>query len=141
MESEVLDENPVVENMVIGAASTSSLFAESASSSTEHESTYYYNRKGQLMINGYKFIRGMVNGNSNTIYWRCAQSKKFKCNARVKSKGKVIVAQNVLHNHDPRRETAFSAIVWNANEASDDWIMQLKPSLFSSTNEMTSYHQ
>lgn len=133
IESEILEENPVVGNMVIEAASTSSSLAEAASLSAEQESTYYYNRKGQLMINGYKFIRGMVNGNSNTIYWRCGQSKKFKCNARVKSKGKLIVAQNVVHNHDPRRETAFSAIVWDASEASDDWNIQLKPNLFSTT--------
>lgn len=107
-------------NMDVGATGTSSSFADAVSSSAQQESTYYYNRKGQLMINGYKFIRGMVNGNSNTIYWRCGQSKKFKCNARVKSKGKLIVAQNVVHNHDPRRETAFSAIVWDVNEASDE---------------------
>lgn len=101
-------------------ANTSSLFMEIAATSTVPQSTYHYNRKGQLMINGYKFIRGMVNGNANTIYWRCGQSKKFKCNARVKSKGKVIVAQNVVHNHEPRKEKAFSAIVWGVGEACDE---------------------
>lgn len=84
------------------------------------DSTYHYNRKGQLMIGGYKFIRGMVNGNTKTIHWRCGQSKKFKCTARVKSKGKMLVAQNIVHNHEPKREKAFSAIVWEADDMSDD---------------------
>lgn len=96
----------------------SGTFATSAS--TTVESTCHYNRKGQLMIDGYKFIRGMVNGNANTIYWRCAQTKKFKCNARVKSKGKLIVAKNIMHNHEPKREKTFSAIVWNVDQAFDE---------------------
>lgn len=107
----------IIEHTNTEMASTSSSFAVGEA---VPESTYYYNRKGQLMINGYKFIRGLINGNANTIYWRCALSKKYKCNARVKSKGKQIVAQNIVHNHEPKREKAFSAIVWNAEERTDD---------------------
>lgn len=117
----MLEESLVLENTeTVETASTSPSCVEVATASTTSDSTFHYNRKGQLMINGYKFIRGMVNGNANTIYWRCGQSKKFKCNARVKSKGKLIVAQNIVHNHEPRREQAFSAIVWDADGTCDE---------------------
>lgn len=64
------------------------------------------------MIDGYKFVKGIVQGTKNTIYWRCAQSKKFNCSARVKTKGKQIEAHNIIHNHDAPKDKAFSAVVW-----------------------------
>lgn len=64
------------------------------------------------MINGFPFIRGMVNGTHNTIYWRCAQAKKFKCLARVKTRGKMVQSNNLVHNHEPKNEKSYSAIVW-----------------------------
>lgn len=112
----MLEENIINKSGDAESASTSSSFASASGAS---QSTYYYNRKGQLMIDDYGFIRGMVNGNQNTIYWRCAQAKKFKCTARVKSKGKVIVAKKIAHNHQPRREKAFSAIVWDDESEND----------------------
>lgn len=74
---------------------------------------YYYNKKGQLVVDNYPFIRGMINGTDNTIYWRCSEAKKYKCYARVKTLGKKLVTIKPLsHNHPPRKEKLFTAVVW-----------------------------
>lgn len=84
---------------------------------SESESTEYaYNRKGQLVVNGFPFLRAAVKGATNTsIEWRCADGRKFKCNARVRTLGKALQILNSVHNHVPRKQKQFSAIVWNEN--------------------------
>lgn len=94
---------------------------EATSSVTETVSSdrteYAYNRKGQLVVNSYPFIRTGIKGAVNTaIEWRCADGRKNKCNARVRTLGKTLQIINVVHNHEPRKQKQFSAIVWNENE-------------------------
>lgn len=77
---------------------------------------YAYNRKGQLIVDGYPFGRSGVKGVLNTaIEWRCVDGRKFKCNARVRTVGKTLKVINIEHNHDPRKQKQFDAIVWNEN--------------------------
>lgn len=77
---------------------------------------YAYNRKGQLVVNDYTFIRTGIKGAVNTsIEWRCADGRKYRCNARVRTLGKSLQLINVVHNHEPRKQKQFSAIVWNEN--------------------------
>lgn len=85
--------------------------------SSENESTEYaYNSKGQLVVNGFPFIRSSIKGAVNTsIEWRCADGRKFKCNARVRTLGKSLQILNDVHNHEPRKQKQFNAIVWNEN--------------------------
>lgn len=99
------------------------------SESSDVESTEYaYNRKGQLVVNGYPFLRSVVRGALNTsIEWRCADLRKYKCSARVRTLGKTLKPINLVHNHEPRKQKQFSAIVWNEN----DWKFEgLKPLFF-----------
>lgn len=93
-------------SMEIHHASTSS--ATTATTTT----TYYYNRRGQLVVDGYPFVRGLINGSDNIIYWRCSETKKYKCHARVKTLGKKLVSVKQSHNHLPRKEKLFTALVW-----------------------------
>lgn len=77
---------------------------------------YAYNRKGQLVVNGYSYLRSGIKGALNTaIEWRCVDGRKLKCNARVKTLGKTLQIINVVHNHVPRKQKQFKAIVWNEN--------------------------
>lgn len=77
---------------------------------------YAYNRKGQLVVNGYSYLRSGVKGALNTaIEWRCVDGRKLKCKARVKTLGKTLQMINVVHNHEPRKQKQFNAIVWNEN--------------------------
>lgn len=76
---------------------------------------YHYTRRGQLMLNGFSFVRSIVNGAQNTINWRCAEAKKYTCMARVKTIGKQISAISHTHNHQPKREKPYSAIVWKGD--------------------------
>lgn len=87
------------------------------SDSSESECTEYaYNRKGQLVVNGYPFIRSAIRGALNTsIEWRCADIRKYKCKARVRTLGKMLQPINVVHNHEPRKQKQFSALVWSGN--------------------------
>lgn len=87
----------------------------SASPSTSGEKTdYSYNKKGQLLVNGYPYVRTSIKGALNTsIVWRCAETKKFKCRARVKTLGRELQIIDIQHNHEARKEKQFNAIIWN----------------------------
>lgn len=87
----------------------------SASPSTSREKTdYSYNKKGQLLVNGYPYVRTANKGALNTsIVWRCAETKKFKCRARVKALGRELQIIDIQHNHEARKEKQFNAIIWN----------------------------
>lgn len=87
------------------------------SDSSENEiAEYTYNRKGQLVVNGFPFLRSAIKGAVNTsIEWRCTEGRKFKCNARVRTLGKKLQIINVEHNHAPRKQKQFNAIVWREN--------------------------
>lgn len=88
----------------------------SATGSTSGNPEYAYNRKGQLVVNNYPFLRSGIKGAVNTsIEWRCADGRKYKCNARVRTLGKTLQVLNVVHNHEPRKQKQFNAIVWNEN--------------------------
>lgn len=90
---------------------------ETLESSDSESTEYAYNPKGQLVVNGFPFIRSAIKGAVNTsIEWRCADGRKFKCGARVRTLGKTLQAVNVIHNHIARKQKQFSAIpVWNEN--------------------------
>lgn len=102
---------------VLGSSSETSAVQEAETTQTieTHESTEYaYNRKGQLVVNGYPYLRSIIKGAVNTsIEWRCADGRKYKCNARVKTLGKTLQIINDVHNHEPRKQKQFSAIVWS----------------------------
>lgn len=67
-------------------------------------------------MNGYSFLRSGIKGALNTaIEWRCVDGRKFKCKARVRTLGKTLQIQNSHHNHQPRKQKQFNAIVWNEN--------------------------
>lgn len=73
-----------------------------------------YNQKGQLLIDGYPFVRSSIKGIMNTaIEWRCAQAKKHKCNARTKTFGKKLAEKKLTHNHEARKQKEVKAIIWN----------------------------
>lgn len=77
---------------------------------------YAYNRKGQLVIQGHAYLRSGVKGVLNTaIEWRCVNARKLKCNARVRTIGKKLEIINIVHNHEPKKQKQFNAIVWNEN--------------------------
>lgn len=85
---------------------------------TESQSTdYAYNHKGQLVVGGYPFVRSVIKGAVNTsIEWRCADGRKFKCNARVRTRNKTLHIVNIVHNHPARKQRQFNAIpIWNEN--------------------------
>lgn len=84
----------------------------STSSIVVSPTTYHYNRRGQLVIDGYPFVRGLINGSDNIIYWRCSETKKYKCHARVKTLGKKLVSIKQSHNHQPRKDKLYTAVVW-----------------------------
>lgn len=88
---------------------------EGTSASLSSERTNYsYNKKGQLLVDGYPFVRTAVRGALNTsILWRCAETKKFKCRARVKTLGRELQIIDIQHNHEARKEKQFNAIIWN----------------------------
>lgn len=91
----------------------SSTEAEKVPSTTTE---YAYNRKGQLVVNGYSYLRSGIKGVLNTaIEWRCVDGRKLKCNARVRTLGKTLQIINIQHNHEPRKQKQFNAIVWNEN--------------------------
>lgn len=78
---------------------------------------YAYNRKGQLVVKGYSYSRSGIKGALNTaIEWRCVDGRKLKCNARVRTLGKTLQIINIVHNHEPKKQKQFNAIVWNENE-------------------------
>lgn len=73
-----------------------------------------YNQKGQLLIDGYPFVRSSIKGIKNTaIEWRCAQAKKYKCSARTKTFGKKLEVKKLTHNHEARKQKEVKAIIWN----------------------------
>lgn len=76
-------------------------------------SDFSYTRRGHLMLDGFTFVRKIVNGAQNIIYWHCSEAKKRKCPARLKTCGKQLADVKHDHNHDPKREKAVNAIVWN----------------------------
>lgn len=77
---------------------------------------YAYNRKGQLVVNGYAYLRSGIKGVLNTaIEWRCVDGRKLKCNARVRTLGKTLQIIRAVHSHEPRKQKQFNAIVWNEN--------------------------
>lgn len=84
-----------------------------AHSSEKKPTEYAYNRKGQLVVNGYSYLRSTIRNTS--IEWRCADAKKHKCNARVRTVGKTLQVVNIAHNHEPRKQKQFDAIVWSEN--------------------------
>lgn len=84
-----------------------------AHSSEKQPTEYAYNRKGQLVVNGYSYLRSTIRNTS--IEWRCADAKKHKCNARVRTVGKTLQVVNIAHNHEPRKQKQFDAIVWSEN--------------------------
>lgn len=91
--------------------------------SPESQSTEYaYNHKGQLVVNGYPFIRSAIKGAVNTsIEWRCADGRKFKCNARVRTLSKTLQIINANHNHEARKQRQFNDIpIWNENENAEN---------------------
>lgn len=100
------------------SADQESKASNSASETTSNEHTQYaYNRKGQLVVNNYPFLRSGIKGADNTsIEWRCADGRKYRCNARVRTHGKTMQVINVVHNHEPRKQKQFSAIVWTENK-------------------------
>lgn len=74
---------------------------------------YSFNKKGQLIVNGYPFMRAAVRGVLNTsIVWRCAELRKYKCTARVKTIGRNLEVINIDHNHSPRADKQFNSIIW-----------------------------
>lgn len=75
---------------------------------------YSYNSKGQLLVDGYPFIRSAVKGVS--IKWRCAELRKYRCSARVKTVGRGLHIVNDEHNHAARKEKQFNSIIWSENE-------------------------
>lgn len=78
------------------------------------ELEYSYNQKGQLVIDGYPFVRSAIKGSVNTsIEWRCAETRKYKCSARIKTFGKSLKTKTVAHNHQPRKQKEVKAIIWN----------------------------
>lgn len=78
---------------------------------------YAYNRKGQLVVNNYPFSRSGIKGAVNTaIEWRCVDGRKYKCNARVRTLGKTLQIVKADHNHEPRKQKQYSAIVWSEKE-------------------------
>lgn len=73
-----------------------------------------YNQKGQLLIDGYPFVRSSIKGIKNTaIEWRCAQAKTYKCSARTKTFGKKLEQKKLSHNHEARKQKEVKAIIWN----------------------------
>lgn len=80
------------------------------------ETNYAYNRKGQLVVNGYSYLRSAMKNTS--IEWRCADARKHKCSARVRTLGKTLQVIKITHNHEPRKQKQFNAIVWTENNAS-----------------------
>lgn len=95
-------------------ASSKLELAEVKESSTTGESDgYRFNKKGQLIVNGYPFMRAAVLGVLNTsILWRCAELRKYKCTARVKTIGRNLESINIDHNHSPRVDKQFNSIIW-----------------------------
>lgn len=75
---------------------------------------YSYNSKGQLLVDGYPYIRSTVKGVS--IKWRCAELRKYRCSARVKTVGRALHIVDVEHNHAARKEKPFNSIIWGENE-------------------------
>lgn len=53
-----------------------------------------------------------MNGKQNTIHWRCADFKKYRCNSSLKTVGKKLIAIKAEHTHAARKIKAFSAKVW-----------------------------
>lgn len=87
----------------------------------EIHKNYAYNHKGQLVVDGYAFIRSVIKGAVNTsIQWRCADTKKHKCAARVKTLGKKLQPINLVHTHQPRKQKQLSAIVWQDDVKLED---------------------
>lgn len=74
---------------------------------------YRFNKKGQLIVNDYPFMRAAVRGALNTsITWRCAELHKYKCAARVKTIGRKLEIIKIDHNHSPREDKQFNSIIW-----------------------------
>lgn len=78
---------------------------------------YSFNQKGQLIVNGYPYIRSAMQGILKTsIYWRCAEIRKYKCNARVRTVGRELEVIDIAHNHAARKELQLNAIIWDQNK-------------------------
>lgn len=65
------------------------------------------NGRIRLVHKGNKFIR--YGSNENTRYWRCRQSFKYECKARILTKlvngREMLQIQNDTHNHEQLRAT------------------------------------
>lgn len=124
--SEVLSISPVVKE----TDSSSGTVAE-AQPTTSPE--YAYNRKSQLVVKGYPYSRSGIKGALNTaIEWRCVDGRKLKCNARVRTLGKTLQIINIVHNHEPKKQKQYKAILWNEKDwkLSTFWINPLNTQIF-----------
>lgn len=90
-----------------------SYFLDLSNETTKTKHEYAYNRKGQLVVNGYSYLRSAIKNTS--IEWRCADGRKHKCNARVRTLGKTLQVINLVHNHKPRNQKQYNPIVWSEN--------------------------
>lgn len=87
-----------------------------STSPNSRPSGYSFNQKGQLIVNGYPFIRSTMQGHLKTsILWRCAEYRKHKCDARVRTVARELEIIKIEHSHAARKELQLNAIIWDGN--------------------------
>lgn len=101
--------------MLLESSSTEKCSTEPSPEKPNKSAGYAYNRKGQLVINGYSFVRASIRGGCQDakIDWRCADARKFGCTARVRTTGKKLQPTHLTHTHTPRKQQQVDAIVWS----------------------------
>lgn len=90
----------------------SNLNVSSESYIPTNEKEYFYTKNGMLVYKGFSYSKTVVNGLENVVYWKCADCKKFKCVASLKTKGKNVTLVRDNHNHVPRKVKAFNPVIW-----------------------------
>lgn len=75
---------------------------------------YTYDRKGRIVYENNIYAKSQINGQNNTVYWRCMDHKKTGCRASIKTTGKVLSIVRGDHSHvNPKIKKSYQIPIWD----------------------------
>lgn len=78
---------------------------------------YSYTTRGRLIYDKHEFVKNLVIGHENIIYWRCVKYRNLQCPASIKTVGKTMYVSLEKHVHDVAPYvTAVQATLWQPDE-------------------------
>lgn len=86
------------------------------SNEIEENPEYSYGRRGRLVYKNYEFVKSLLMGSENVIYYRCARHRDNHCKAGIKTIGKKLQVMHPNHNHEPDKNViAVQPAVWDGS--------------------------